>query len=504
VSNFSGSPEAGCREVIPAGAGIGCAAGETMRLDNAADWYTVVQCFVFRITGAAPQASRVFWAANSVIMEQTISAKTERKLELSKAWLKRAAQVIPGCAQTFSKGPSSFVQGIAPNFLSMAKGPYVWDMDGNRYIDYISGLGSIILGHCHPVVQEAVREQLQLGISYCLPHRVEVELAELLCELAPCAEMVRFGKNGSDATTAAVRVARAFTGRDMAARCGYHGWQDWYIGSTDRNLGVPEAVRRLTVSFPYNDLDAVRSLFKSHQGKIACVIMEPVAFEMPKDGFLDGVKGLCQEFGALLVFDEIVTGFRVSLGGAQEHFGVTPDLACFGKGMANGFPLSAIVGRADVMRCFNDVFFSTTHGGEAVSLAASLATLREAKRSNVIGHLWRMGRRLQEKTNEIIKSAGLTECVACVGLPSWTCLRFRNEQGKESHAVRSLFQQEVIKRGLLTHGSHMITLAHDESVVEDTLRIYQEVFEVLADAVQCGNVEQRLAGPVLQPVLRQA
>jgi glutamate-1-semialdehyde 2,1-aminomutase/spore coat polysaccharide biosynthesis protein SpsF len=224
---------------------------------------------------------------------------------------------------------------------------------------------------------------------------------------------------------------------------------------------------------------------------------------MPQEGYLDGIKRLCKEFGALLVFDEVVTGFRISLGGAQEHFGVIPDLACFGKGMANGFPLSAIVGRSDVMRWFNDVFFSTTHGGEAASLAASLATLNEIRRLDVIGHLWRVGKRLQEQTNKLIEACGLTDCVACVGLPPWTCLRFRDSEGKESQALRSLFQQEVIKRGLLTHGSHMITLAHDDSIVDETLHIYRGVFGVLADAIRNDQIEQRLEGPVLEPVLRQ-
>jgi glutamate-1-semialdehyde-2,1-aminomutase len=437
-------------------------------------------------------------------MEQ-LKAISANKLQLqaSKAWLARARKVIPGCAQTFSKGPLAFVQGAAPNFLDRAKGPFVWDVDGNRYIDYISGLGSVILGHCHPAVQEAVMRQMQTGMSYSLPHPLEVEVAERLCELIPCAEMVRFGKNGSDVTTAAVRVARAFTQRDKVARCGYHGWHDWYIGSTSRNLGVPESTRRLTLAFPYNDLDALHGLFRAHNNEISCVIMEPVTFEMPHPGYLEGVKLLCQQHGALLVFDEIVTGFRISTGGAQKHFGVTPDLACLGKGMANGFPLSAIVGRADIMTWFNKVFFSTTHGGEALSLAACLATLNEIQRTDVISHLWRLGALLAKETNELVGSSNLTDYITCVGLPSWSSLRFKDAKGNDSLLLRSLFQQEVIKRGLLTHGNHMLTLGHDEEVIEETLHIYAAAFEVLADAIADGNIEQRLEGAPLQPILRQ-
>lgn len=425
-----------------------------------------------------------------------------RPLDQSQAWLERAKRVIPGCAQTFSKGPMLFVQGVAPNFVARAGGVYVWDVDGNRYLDYILGLGPIILGHCHPAVDDAVKAQMSRGMSFSLPHPVEVELAEQLCALVPCAEMVRYGKNGSDVTAAAVRVSRAFTGRDKVACCGYHGWQDWYIGSTSRHRGVPPAVRALTLTFPYNNLDALAQLFEAHANQIACVIMEPVTFQPPQEGYLAGVKELCQRHGALLVFDEIVTGFRLALGGAQEYFDIVPDLACFGKGMANGFPLSAIVGRAEVMREFNEVFFSFTHGGEALSLAAGLATLQEAQERDLPGHLWRVGTRLQTETNRLIARHGLGSQVECVGLAPWTAIRFRDAAGRDSMVLRSLFQQEAIKRGLLTHGNHMLSLSHTDAVIDETLAIYAEVFGVLAEAVQADKVAERLEGPPMQPVIR--
>lgn len=446
---------------------------------------------------------------NSMIMgacDKNIHLETEsapRLLGNSKAWLKRAKHVIPGCAQTFSKSPMAFVQNVAPNFLVKAEGAYVWDVDGNRYIDYINGLGTIVLGHCHTAVDDAVRAQMSKGMSYSLPHPVEVQVAEKLCELIPCAQMVRFGKNGSDATSGAVRVARAFTGRDKIACCGYHGWQDWYIGSTARHLGVPSAMRSLTLTFPYNNLKALAKLFGDHRGQIACVIMEPVSFETPQPGYLEEVKALCRQNDALLVFDEVVTGFRLAVGGAQEYYKVSPDLACFGKGMANGYPLSAIVGQADIMRLFNDVFYSFTHGGEALSLTACSATLQEIEQKNVIAHFWRIGTRLKDATNQLINELGIASQVSCIGLPPWTGIRFSDAAGKSSMLLRSLFQQEALKRGVLTHGNHMLSFCHDDIIIDQTLNHYEAIFTILAQAIKNGDVARRLEGPPMETIIRQ-
>jgi glutamate-1-semialdehyde aminotransferase len=430
------------------------------------------------------------------------NAAPPRSLEQSHAWLLRAKKVVPGCAQTFSKGPQLFVQNVAPNFLERAEGAFVWDVDGNRYIDWINGLGTIVLGHGNPVVDEAVHAQMRRGISFSLPSTLEVELSEELCELVPCAEMVRFAKNGSDVTSAAVRVARAITGRDTVACCGYHGWQDWYIGSTSRSLGVPEAVRQLTIPFPYNDLAALSRVFEQHKGQVACVIMEPLTFDLPQAGYLEGVKALCRAHGALLVFDEIVTGFRVALAGAQKYFAVTPDIACFGKGMANGYPLSAIVGRAEIMSHFTEVFFSFTQGGEALSLAAGLATIHEMVRKDVTGHFWRMGTQLKEGTNRILRECGLLAHCTCVGTAPWTTIRFHDSEGRDWPVLRSLFQQEALKRGLLTHGNHMLSHSHDEGLIEETLAVYQAVFPILAEAIANKDVAQRLEGPPIVGVFR--
>ena len=425
-----------------------------------------------------------------------------RCLNRSDALKEEAKRLIPGCAQTFSKGPSQFVQGVSPNFLARAQASRVWDVDGNDYIDYINGLLPVVLGHNYPAVTEAVIAQLQNGVAFSLPHPIEVELARALTEIIPCAEMVRFGKNGSDATSGAVRAARAITNRDVIACCGYHGWQDWYIGSTSRSAGVPESVRALTAPFVYNDLESLKTVLRQHRNQVAAVIMEPVAFTPPAPGFLEGVRDLARENGALLIFDEICTGFRLALGGAQAFFDVVPDLACFGKAMGNGFPISAVVGKADYMSVFEEIFFSFTFGGEAISLAASLAVIREMQEKAVIAHLWKQGKKLQDGLNTLAREFGLENNVNCVGYPCWTYISLKDADGQDSVELRSLFQQEACKRGLLVVATHNMSFSHTNTDIADTLEAYQEILPILADAVRCGDAEGRLEGPPIRPVFQ--
>jgi glutamate-1-semialdehyde aminotransferase len=304
-----------------------------------------------------------------------LSPVQRRSLKKSQDLLERAKNLIPCQTQCLSKGPTQFVQGISPVYLDRGDGSHVWDVDGNEYIDYISGLGPIILGYNHPVTNQAIQDQLRKATTLSLMHPLEVEVGELLCEVVPCAEMVRYGKNGSDATSAAIRIARAFTGRDHLAQYGYHGWQDWCVVSTSRNRGIPGVLRDFIHPFQYNDLVSLEGIFAKYKDQIAAIIMEPVLVDPPKDDFLAEVKRLAHKNGALLIFDEVITGFRWALGGAQDYFKVTPDLACFGKSMTNGMPLAAVVGREEVMRSCEDVFFSLTYGGECLSLAAALATI---------------------------------------------------------------------------------------------------------------------------------
>ncbi|HXG51796.1 MAG TPA: aminotransferase class III-fold pyridoxal phosphate-dependent enzyme [candidate division Zixibacteria bacterium] len=438
----------------------------------------------------------------SLAREPAMPAKA-RAIEKSLRLKRRAEALIPSCSQTFSKGPSQFVQGVAPVFLARGRGSRVWDVDGNEYIDYPMGLGPVVLGHDYPVVTEAVIRQLRGGTAFSLPHPLELEVAEILTELVPCAEMVRFGKNGSDVTAAAVRVARAYTGRDRVACCGYHGWQDWYIGTTTRRRGVPKAVQELTLTFEYNNPESLARCFSEYPGEIAAVIMEPVGVQEPASGFLHDVQALARRHGALLIFDEVVTGFRVALGGAQQRYGVIPDLACFGKAMANGFPLSAIVGRGDVMRLFDEVFFSFTFGGEAASLAAAKATIGELRQKNVIAHLWEQGRRLRDGYRVLAREYGMESSTDCLGLPPHTVVVFRDADGSESLAMKSLFMQECLKRGVLFSGVQNICFSHTPADIDATLRVYRAAMEILADAVERGNVRERLEGAMVEPVFRK-
>ncbi len=438
----------------------------------------------------------------SLYEQAKAGAAPKRPLAQSQAWLERAKKVIPGCAQTFSKGYTQYVQGVAPIFLQRGKGCRAWDVDGNEYIDYVQGLLPNILGYAHEQVNAAAAAQFAEGHSFSLPHPLEVQLAERLTRLVPCAEMVRFGKNGSDATSGAVRAARAFTGRDRIACCGYHGWQDWYIGSTTRNAGVPKAVRDLTHPFPYNDLASLEKLLEAHPGEFAAVIMEPVNFTEPAHGFLEGVKHVALRHGALLIFDEICSGFHFGLGGAQKIFGVTPDLACFGKAMGNGFPISCVLGRADVMRTFDEIFYSFTFAGEVGSMAAAMKVLDILEQTDALARIESNGRTLQDGINAMAKEAGMGQRIRAVGRPQWSLLKFSDQNGVDSPLLKNLFQQEAVKRGVLLLSTHNLTAAHDGPAIHATLEAYAEVLKTLASWLQEADPAHFLEGPMTQPVFR--
>jgi glutamate-1-semialdehyde 2,1-aminomutase/spore coat polysaccharide biosynthesis protein SpsF len=428
-----------------------------------------------------------------------VKLKIKKSLKLKK----KIETAIPDCSQTFSKGPSQFVQGVAPVFLEKGKGSHIWDVDRNRYLDYTMALGPIILGYNYPKINEAVKKILKKGITFTLPHRLEGRLAEILCDIIPCAEMVRFGKNGSDVTSGAVRLARAYTGRDKIACCGYHGWQDWYIATTTRNKGIPEQAKKLTLTFEYNKIESLEKIFKENKNQIACVIMEPVGIIEPQDNFLQKVKDLTHKNRALLIFDEVITGFRLSLGGAQEYFKVVPDLACFGKAMGNGFPISAIVGKEEVMKLFKEVFFSFTFGGEIISIAASITTIKEIKEKNVIFYLWEQGRKIRDGYNILVREYGLQKYTQCIGYPSRTIITFKNDKNQNWWELKSLFQQECIKRGILFTGNHNICFSHTSKDIDYTLRVYRTVLEIIKDAIKKNKVKELLKGQPVKPVFRK-
>jgi glutamate-1-semialdehyde 2,1-aminomutase len=401
----------------------------------------------------------------------------------SEEMLKRAEKVIPLASQTFSKSRTQYPFGVSPYFIARGRGSRVWDIDGNEYIDFVNALAAINLGYGDPDVTNAVRMQLEDGTIFSLPHPLEAIVAEKIVEMVPCAEMVRFGKNGSDATSGAIRLARAFTKRDRIAVCGYHGWQDWYIGSTTRSLGVPQAVKDLTHTFPYNDLAAVDLLLKRYPGEFAAIILEPMNTTEPSPGYLEELKTLVHRHGGLIVFDETITGFRYANGGAQEWFGVTPDLATFGKGMANGYPLSAVAGRADVMKLMENIFFSFTYGGETLSLAAAAATLDKLCREPVTETVRRRGDKLMSAIRHLIKSHGLGEVLTASGHPTWSFLLINDTPRYTQWEIKTLLMQELFVRGILSIGTHNLSYAHTESDIQRLIEVYDEVFAIIGSAL---------------------
>lgn len=428
--------------------------------------------------------------------------ETQISYKNSEEMLARALKSIPLGTQTFSKSKTQYPLGVSPFYIQKAKGSKVYDIDGNEYIDFISALGSISLGYNDQDVLNAVKSQLEEGTIFSLPHPIEVLVAEKMIEIIPCAEMVRFGKNGSDATAGAVRIARGYTKRDYVAVCGYHGWQDWYIGSTPRNLGVPKATQELTLKFEYNNIESLNKLFEKYPNQIACVIMEVMNFEHPKDDFLNKVKELTHKNGAILVFDEMVTGFRYSLGGAQELFGVAPDLATFGKGMANGYPVSAVVGKAEYMRILEEAFFSFTFGGETLSLAASLATMTKIQKEPVIETIRKTGQKLLTGIGKIIDENELGDICSIGGDPKWTILSIKDTEKYNSWTIKTLFMQEMLKRGILTLGSHETTYAHTDEDIEKLLTAYSEVMPILKHGIRNNKIIELLNCEPLVPLFK--
>ncbi|MBF0127562.1 MAG: aminotransferase class III-fold pyridoxal phosphate-dependent enzyme, partial [Magnetococcales bacterium] len=428
------------------------------------------------------------------------NAGLHRRYPASEALLARALETIPLGSQTFSKSKVQYPHGVSPFFITHGRGSRVWDVDGHEYTDFINGLLSISLGYQDPDVTRAVRAQLEKGVIFSLPHPLEMEVAEKITAMVPGAEMVRFGKNGSDATAGAIRLARAHTGRDHVAVCGYHGWQDWYIGSTLRNLGVPRAIRDLTHTFVYNDIDSLRRIFAAHPGEVAAVILEPVNVELPREGFLEAVRELTRQEGSVLVFDETITGFRLANGGAVAYFGVTPDLVTLGKGLANGFPISAVAGRREIMALMEEIFFSFTFGGETLSLAAASATLDKLRREPVVATLWQRGRQLLDGLGVLVEKHGVGHFLGIAGLPVWSFLMFKDGGGYSAFEIKSLYLQEIFARGILCIGTHNLSYAHSAADIDNLLAVYDAVFPILKEAVEGGKMETLLRCQPIQPL----
>ena len=428
----------------------------------------------------------------------------------SRALQPKAHRLIPGGAHTYAKGDDQFPEQ-SPAFIVRGKGCHVWDVDGNEFIEFGMGLRAVTLGHAFEPVVEAAYQQMRLGLNFTRPAKIELDVAEALLAVIDGADMVKFAKNGSDVTTAAVKLARAYTGRDLVAICGdqpFFSIDDWFIGTTEMNAGIPHAIIELTLKFPYNDLDALRELFDRHPGRIACVLMEAEAATPPAAGYLHRVKELCEERGALLVFDEMITGFRWHLGGAQKFHGVVPHLSTFGKAMANGFAIAALAGNREVMRLGGldhdqpRVFLlSTTHGAETHALAASLETMRIYREQNVVEFLWRQGERLRALVNQSIAENRLQGVFELIGRPCNLVFATRDSDRNPSQSFRTLFLQELIRRGVIAP-SFVVSFSHTDADINRTAEAVFEAHRVYRKAMDEG-IHKYLEGRPVKPVGRR-
>jgi glutamate-1-semialdehyde 2,1-aminomutase len=423
---------------------------------------------------------------------------------------RRLHAAIPGGAHTYAKGDDQWPETV-PALIARGEGCHVWDTDGNKFLEYAPGSRAVTLGHAYPAVVEAAARQLTLGVNFTRPAAIELEAAERLLELIPAANMVKFTKDGSTATSAAVKLARAHTGRDMVAICADHpffSYDDWYIGTTEVDAGIPPEIPELSVGFRYNDLESLRAVFREHPDRIAGVILEAEKNEPPLDGFLHGIQDLCAAEGSLFILDEMITGFRYDLPGAQTLYGLTPDLSAFGKAMANGFSVSALVGKSEIMElgglehAGERVFLlSTTHGGETHALAAALATMDVYGSEPVIETLRARGERLRAGVDEVVASLGLTGYFEVFGQPSNLVFATRDADHRPSQPLRTLFMQEMVRRGILAP-SFVVTYSHGEAEIDRTIEVVAESLDIYSKALE-GGVDRYLQGRSIKPVYRR-
>ena len=418
--------------------------------------------------------------------------------------------MIPGGSHTYAKGDDQYPEE-SPIFIVRGSGCHIWDADGNEFIEYGMGLRTVTLGHAFEPVLSAVRKQIEGGANFSRPATIEVDFAEQFLTGFPNADMVKFAKNGSDVTTAAVKLARAYTGRDMVAACAEHPFfsvDDWFIGRTETNAGIPNAIRELTVGFHYNNLQSVREMFSRHPGQIACVVMEAATAQEPEDNFLGAVKQLCEEHGSVFILDEMITGFRWHLNGAQQVYRVVPDLCTFGKGMGNGFAIAALAGKREIMRLGGidhsgeRVFLlSTTHGGETHALAAAQKTLEVYRQQNVVERLYQQGDRLRAGIEESAARHGIGRFFEVAGRSCNLIYGTRDANGQPSQAFRTLFLQEMIQRGIIAP-SFVVCFSHSDTDVDRTIESVDQALGIYKKALEHG-VEKYLNGRPVKPVNRR-
>lgn len=433
----------------------------------------------------------------------------------SMALYERAKQLIAGRTHLFGRRAEMHAYGASPIYSPRQSQGHFWDVDGHEYLDFNLGAGAVLLGHAYPSVVRAVQDQAAQGTGLSINHPLEIETAELLAEIVPCAEMVRFCKGGGEANMVAIRIARAASGRDKVVFCGYHGWHDWYLAAglgseatLDKHLlsgieprGVPKELAGTTLPFEFNNLDSLRQVLQAHRGDVACVIMEAARTYLPQPGFLQGVRDLTRQHGTVLIFDEVVTGFRTARGGAQEYYGVVPDMATFAKCISNGFALGAVAGKREVMEAALDSFISSVYWAEATGLAAGRATLREYLSQDVCGAVWRFGHAFVEGCRKLIEQYGLP--LKMIGLPSYPALAFEKIEPSQVDPLVTLYMQETAKRGLFGGPGHFFCLQHTEADLQRGLNAIGEALAVIRKALDEGDISKFLECPVRQSGFRR-
>ena len=442
----------------------------------------------------------------------TVVSGAVKSLEL----YEKAGQCVAGRTHLFGRRAEMYAFGISPIYSDRQSGGRFWDVDGREYLDFNLGAGAVLLGHAYPTIVEAVQKQAAKGTGLTINHPLEIEVAEQMVETVPCAEMVRFCKGGGEANLIAIRIARAATGREKVVFCGYHGWHDWYLAANlnvdehtlDKHLlpgivplGVPGVLEGTTLSFEYNNLESLRSILESHRGEIACIIMEAARTYLPELGFLDGVRALANQHNVILIFDEVVTGFRTSRGGAQEYFGVRPDMATFAKCISNGFALGAVAGRREIMEVTAESFISSVYWAEATGLAAGLATLNEYARWDVAGAINQVGKRFQSGCQRQIEQTGVP--LKIVGLPSMPAITFQGVDRELIDPLVTLYMQETALRGVFGGPVFYFCVDHSDNEITQALATLGEVMVILRKALDDGNVQRFLRCPVRQSGFRR-
>ncbi len=437
--------------------------------------------------------------------------KLVNKFEKSEQMIAYAQTIIPAGAHTYSKGPDQSPQ-LGPKLIERGKGSHVWDVDGNEYIDWAMGLTAVSLGHAFEPVLEKVREELTKGVNFQCPSPVETELAETFLKYVRSAEMVKFAKNGSTVTTAALKLARAYTGRKYIAFCSDHGffsYDDWYMGKKPNNSGIPDEISNLSLTFKYNDIESLKALFEQYPGQIAGIILEPMEFDFPENDFLHQVQDLCHKNGTLFIIDEMITGFKLAFPGAHTMLGIEPDLTTWGKGVANGFSTCVLAGKKEIMNLGGlshdkeKVFLiSTTHGAETHTLAAAIETIEFIKEHNTIENNTRIGERLRTELNNLLDKYNLAEYIMIKGHPNWLLMLFRDENKNLSDAFKTLVFQETVKHGIFFRGTFNPTISHTEEDISATIAGFDKVFAVYQKALKEG-IDKYLVGEPVKPVFRK-